>query len=514
MYFFEKTNKNYYLYLILIFIFLPLNFLPPLFDGVVFDYSFEIGNITGLELWYKEFSRYVHLQIIYFVYFLSKYTQLSADIFIDNLTIIFLILFCLEIKKYSKFLFHLDDKWCNFAALFTAIFPVWHILVAFDINLYLISIYFLLFGYRNFIKKKKINIFIGVIFIILSFDLESNISFVVGLAIIQTLLNKKDNKNFFPTSKLIAIFFICITYYLLKQLYFPPSGSWEGYNAVPWKNFGANLFEKNFVLNIFNYSTYFLLYLWIPILFILNLLFINRNLFREIKLDFKKIFSFKNISDYLLLVLLSGFAIFPYILLNKSSSIFFLSDYFQRHALLLAPIFGMFFSLVFRDLSKINCLQYKVNINFYLITFICINLILLNYGTYRKIESYTYRINLIKEFKNYGSIPKGNVLIIGKHIPADLRYYELNQVLYKAYGTASWWVIPYHPAASNEPEDPPPLILSDERRLIQYVSSDYEYECRFYVYLVNDLKKIERIKKFYIFNYKKYYNIDKIVKKC
>ena len=121
---------------------------------------------------------------------------------------------------------------------------------------------------------------------------------------------------------------------------------------------------------------------------------------------------------------------------------------------------------------------------------------------------------MIKEFKNYGSIPKGNVLIIGKHIPADLRYYELNQVLYKAYGTASWWVIPYHPAASNEPEAPPSLILSDERRLIQYVSSDYEYECRFYVYLVNDLKKIERIKKFYIFNYKKYYNIDKIVKKC
>lgn len=222
MYFFEKTNKNYYLYLILIFIFLPLNFLPPLFDGVVFDYSFEIGNITGLELWYKEFSRYVHLQIIYFVYFLSKYTQLSADIFIDNLTIIFLILFCLEIKKYSKFLFHLDDKWCNFAALFTAIFPVWHILVAFDINLYLISIYFLLFGYRNFIKKKKINIFIGVIFIILSFDLESNISFVVGLAIIQTLLNKKDNKNFFPTSKLIAIFLYALHIIFLSNYIFLP----------------------------------------------------------------------------------------------------------------------------------------------------------------------------------------------------------------------------------------------------------------------------------------------------
>ena len=99
-----------------------------------------------------------------------------------------------------------------------------------------------------------------------------------------------------------------------------------------------------------------------------------------------------------------------------------------------------------------------------------------------------------KMYKNYGSIPKGNVLIIGKHIPADLRYYELNQVLYKAYGTASWWVIPYHPAASNEPEDPPPLILSDERRLIQYVSSDYEYECRF-LFIYFELKLINSSKK-------------------
>ena len=153
MHYFRKLNENYYIYTILIFIFIPLNFIPQLFDGVAFDYSYEIGDITGLELWYKEFSRHVHLLIIYFVYFLTKYTQLSAEIFIDNLTIIFLILFCIEVKKYSKLLFQLENKWCNLAALFTAIFPVWHTLVAFDINLYLISIYFLFFGYRNFIKK-------------------------------------------------------------------------------------------------------------------------------------------------------------------------------------------------------------------------------------------------------------------------------------------------------------------------------------------------------------------------
>ena len=96
MLYFRKLNENYYIYTILIFIFIPLNFIPQLFGGVTFVYSYEIGDITGLELWYKELGRYVQLLVIYFVYFLAKYTQLSAEIFIDNLTIIFLILFCLE----------------------------------------------------------------------------------------------------------------------------------------------------------------------------------------------------------------------------------------------------------------------------------------------------------------------------------------------------------------------------------------------------------------------------------
>ena len=68
MYYFKKLNENYYIYIILIFVFTPINFIPQLFDGVIFDYAYETGNITGLELWYKEFSRRIHLLIIYLVY--------------------------------------------------------------------------------------------------------------------------------------------------------------------------------------------------------------------------------------------------------------------------------------------------------------------------------------------------------------------------------------------------------------------------------------------------------------
>ena len=155
MYYLKKLNENYYIYIILIFIFIPLNFIPQLFGGVMFDYSYEIGDISGLEKWHKEISRYLYLLFVYLVDFLVKYTSLPAEIFIDNLVIIFLILFCIEVKKYSKILFGLENKWCNLAALFTAIFPIWHILVSIDTSLYLIGFYFLLFGYRNFIAKKK-----------------------------------------------------------------------------------------------------------------------------------------------------------------------------------------------------------------------------------------------------------------------------------------------------------------------------------------------------------------------
>ena len=50
--------------------------------------------------------------------------------------------------------------------------------------------------------------------------------------------------------------------------------------------------------------------------------------------------------------------------------------------------------------------------------------------------------------------------------------------------------------------------------LITCFANDYKYECSISVHLKNDLNKIGRFKNFYVFNYKKYYNIDKIIEKC
>jgi hypothetical protein len=172
---------------------------------------------------------------------------------------------------------------------------------------------------------------------------------------------------------------------------------------------------------------------------------------------------------------------------------------------------------MFRDLSKINCLQNKVNLNFYIAIFICFNLLLLNYGSYRKTESHLFQKNLIRELKTFGSIPIGNVELIGKNIPAEPRSFEYSYLFYKAYNIAGWWVI-YKPFASfNLPSymlNPPSHILNDNRYSNLYIIKDYKYGCTTQIYLKNSLKKYQRIKQFYVFKYKKYYNIDKIEKKC
>ncbi len=500
MYLIKKLNDNYFIYAAFIFTYLPLFFLPQLFDGVSFLYIFENGSFDSLKLWFSEASRHIHLLVLSALFFLATYTPISSEFLFDIFALIILVLICFEVKVYSKFLFKLENKWCNLAAFFTAIFPVWHTLSAINISLYLFSIYFLFFGYRNFISNNKIKIFIGLISLIISFNVESNLCFVIGLGSIHFLLSRAKKIDYFSYLKLLRVIIISFLYYFAKDIYFPPFGLWSEYNKINLPLIMENLINGDLFINIFNFTTYLLYYLWIPLFYLINLAIVNKKFFSKIELNI----DYTN--KYFLLILLSAFATFPYLVVDALiPSLFYLADYYQRHAFLLAPIFGIFFSIMFRDFSKIDIFKHKIKINFYLIIFICFNLILLNYGNYRKIESHLFRKNLINELKFYGEIPKGNVELISKNIPADLRVFEINYLLYETYGIAGWW---------GRESGPSQNLLKDKRYSFTYIFNDYKYECNIYINLKNDLEKFERMKKFYIFDYKNYYKIDKIVKKC
>ena len=68
--------------------------------------------------------------------------------------------------------------------------------------------------------------------------------------------------------------------------------------------------------------------------------------------------------------------------------------------------------------------------------------------------------NLIQELKAFGPIPRGNVVFIGKNIPADFRTHELNYLLYKAYNIAGWWSTPI---GTYEIYKPPSEIINSKK---------------------------------------------------
>ena len=174
-------------------------------------------------------------------------------------------------------------------------------------------------------------------------------------------------------------------------------------------------------------------------------------------------------------------------------------------------MYGIFFALMFEKMENLDFFKIKLNFK-YIIIFVCINFLLLNYGTYRKLESQLFIKNLSNELKSEKSLPKGKIQIVSKHFPGAYRPFEINYLLYKAYGIPGWWG--NTSVTETKISDPPLLFTQYKIYSDVFIFSDYINECTSYIYLKNVITKKERIKKFYIFNYKKYYKLDKVIKKC
>ena len=337
--------------------------------------------------------------------------------------------------------------------------------------------------------------------------MNSNLSFVIGLVTIHFVICKLKNKNDCQLKDVLLIIIVSITSYIININYFPPYGMFEGYNIPGFQN----LYSVNLFNNIFIFSIYFLHCAWVPTVYFFNLLLINKKNSLNLKSNLIKAFKIKSIYDYLLLILLASFAMAPYLLVNRAP-LFIFSEYFQRHSYLLAPIFGIFFAILFRDINNISFLKEKKFLKFYLIIFLCQNLLLLSYGHYKKIERYVYQENLINELKIYGKIPKGNVKIISNNYPTTLRSYEISHIFFKAYNSASWYGD--HVRGDKKKINWLNKILQKEEYRLSSIVKDYVYECSSFIYLKNDLTRIERIKNFYIMNGSNFFNIQKIIYDC
>jgi len=486
-------KKNYFI-IFVVFSGIPLFFIPNAWDGVIFDYGLIIENISGIEIFLKEIGSPFQLVFFYLIFFVKKITSISHEFLFDILTVIILILFSFEIKKYSQILFNFDNRWSNLCAIFAISFPVWHTLVSINLGLYLTCFYLALLGYRLFISESLFIRVIGIIVILFSFSIKSNFSFVVGLSLahnLKLLLHGQSVKKY----PLLFIIFLSTSAYFIDNKFFPPYGGYEAYNQVKFQN----LDFISLIKNIYNYLTFFIFYLWIPAFYFLILKLKKRNI--ELKNLFKK----EAIGDYLVVIIIFVASVVPYILVNKSSDLFFFSDYQSRHAYLLAVSFGLFFSIL---LKKINDIYNIRKIYLLILTFFILqNLFILSVGYYTKIESAFFRYDFVKKLKKIEEPPGGNVQIISSHTPGNLRNYEVSYLFYKAYGKASWWgSVRNNQELMENVKVPEWMLKKDDYRTVN-ILDDYNQQCNIVMQLTNEINKFDRIFKYYILNFEDYFNI-------
>ena len=496
----EFAKKNYFIFFVL-FSGIPLFFLPNVWDGLIFDYGLITENLSGIKTFYQEIGSPFQLFFFYLIFFIKKITFIPHEFLFDLFTIIVLILFSYEIKKYSTILFGLDNKWSNLCAIFAITCPLWDSLIAINLGLYLFCFYLALLGYRLFISKNLYIKIIGVIIILFSFSIKSNISFIFGLCLAHNLrlyLNKETVKKY----SLLFIFFLSAFSYLIDINFFPPHGYFEDYNKIKIEN--LNFF--NLAKNIYNYLTFFIFYLWIPIFYLLILRFKGK------KIKFFNLFKKEDVINYLTIIIIFAASIAPYVLVNKSSDLFYFTEYTDRHAFLLPVSFGLFFTILFKKINDVSRVK-KIHL-LILILFLLQNLSILSIAYYTKIESAFFRYDFVEKLKKIEKLPGGNVQIISSHMPGYLRHYEVSYYFFKAYGQASWWGKVIRDGKIKENLKPDEIILKGDNYKTEFILDDYNQRCEIVMQLTNEIDKFDRIFKFYIFNFRDYFKIKVLKVSC
>ena len=208
----------------------------------------------------------------------------------------------------------------------------------------------------------------------------------------------------------------------------------------------------------------------------------------------------------------------PYLLVNRTTDIFYFREWAARHAYLIVIPFSLFFSLFFEK-SK---LIFKNNI-YYVLLFIFFieSTFILSAKFYFKIEAFLFRENFVENLKKFDTPPSGflvfrkengdkfSIIDTQVYLPGHrFRNHEVGPYFYDAYKKEAWLL--FTPGA----KDGKYLDFDKYRKFYQARDFDLKSTCKIEIQFDKSLNFYERIKRFYIFNSKKYFSIKSITSVC
>ena len=335
--------------------------------------------------------------------------------------------------RISKVRFHMSARWSAFGVLLFLTFPSWHILASSTQTYYFVSLALTMFGVHMIYLGKGNAMLLGLLLLLMSFDMNSMILFAPALAIIYEATQNDATSILKRLSRPFGITLLGIVYWAVSRSLSQPSGLYAGYNQMidPFSLSGWRVLKIGFT----NYSTFTILpLLGIAILTCLIILFGSvrqRN----------QIVPSRRFLPIAFLIPLCFAAVLPYILVQKST---FVDDFDWdgRHAIPLSIPISLLVMLtthlVFQQLGlhvRWQTLWKAIAVALLVVP----QSFVLMHGLTMKLGRQEFEEKLIQELKKE-QVKPGIVEIVGLPIfIPDFRVYEANYLMYRAFGKADWW---------------------------------------------------------------------------
>ncbi|MDC0080030.1 hypothetical protein OAJ62_03550 [Pseudomonadota bacterium] len=407
-----------------------------MWDGAITSYGFEISDISGSKQalidhgWYLQY--FLHLILfklsdsLHLTFFqLSTFVSLILTMFMSR-----------EVLLLSKNIFLLEDYFAKLSFCLFILFPVWQIFFS---SIHIIFILCILLGFvgSRYIHTEEHIILrsIGLVFIILSFQLSSMLVFIPVLSYAYQLNKKNINISFFPSIMPFSLFALSCSFYVVTKVIFPPIGEInQTYNQLinPFAS------KENFFL-VFNsfksYSSFLILLL--PSLFLLAINISTSNSY--LKFFCKRIQD--NFTVFFSLIALLIASVFSYAMVGKASmlTIEYVMQWGMRHSILLAPVVAIFMAWFFQMILMSSPKSFKDRFSISLTILLSITFLFI--GTASKLNRHNFEAQFVDALKAQNINP-GNVYLVldsaSEYPIPTMRSYELNYLFYRTYGNIKY----------------------------------------------------------------------------
>jgi len=306
-------------------------------DGSLLSLDYSTGDY-GISYGWLSKSASMHEQFFSF-FMLSSFAHIIDLNFVlvsKSFTLVAIYLLASEVYRLSRGGFQLSKVWSLFASYFVITFPAYTLLVSSVLHYYIWCIAIGWYCARKFVTtKSRFTVSLSALFLIFSFSY--GVMRVLVPCIVLCLTSIKEDSGFRESAQSIKFKMIAtlsIVTYILDKLMFPTTGQYAEYNSLVLPLSPLELID--FGYGVKSFSSFLFYPAALSLIGIFFVVLREKNESSQDKIDLYSR-TFRRSLWLSSLILLS--AILPYLLVGKSTSLFWLDFYSGRHSFpLVAPL--------------------------------------------------------------------------------------------------------------------------------------------------------------------------------